>query len=112
MTDISIPESTLRDVVATQLAAKFSDPEIIQSFVSSILETRVDSFGRVSGRATDPTMVRYAIEGVVRQFVAETAKAWLEDQREELVLLIGEELKNSDVLRRLSEETISKIRVT
>lgn len=111
MADISIPESTLRELVASQLALRFSDPEIIQNFVGSIIETRVDSYGRITGRPTDPTMLQYAIEGVVRRFVEETAKAWLEDQHDALVALIGEELTKSDVLRRIAQETATKVTV-
>lgn len=109
MTDITIPESTLKDIVASQLAIRFSDPEIIQNFVGSILESRVDSYGRVSSRPTDPTMIRWAIEQVIRNFVEETAKAWIMDQHDTLISMIGEELTKADLIRKIAIETASKV---
>lgn len=111
MADITIPEGTLRDVVAAQLAVRFSDPEIIQGFVYSILETRVDSMGRVSGRQGDPTMCRWAIEKVVRTFVEDTAKAWLAERHDRLAELIGEELEKSELIQRIAQETAAKVTV-
>src|SRR5690349_967505 len=111
MTDIRIPESTLRDVVAAQLATKFTDPEIVQAFVTSLLETRVDSMGRMSVRTSDPTMVQWTIERVVRQFVEETAKAWLVEHRDELVSKVGNALKDADVVQRLAEESAANVRL-
>lgn len=112
MTDITIPESTLRDVVAAQLATRFSDPEIVQSFVNTILETRVDNYGRVANHPNNPTMIRWAIEQVVREFVQQTARGWLEEHHDEFVVAIGEELTTSNVLGRLAQEATAKMRLS
>lgn len=109
MTDIHIPESTLKDVIAAQLAAKFDDPEIIKSFVDSVLETRIDSYGRTSSNPKDPTMVRWAIERVIREFVIETAKTWVQDNHDSLVSEIGEELSKADLIKKIAQETANKV---
>ena len=108
---ITIPESTLKDVVSAQLAAKFSDPEIIRAFVASILDTHVDVYGRVSSRSTDPTLLRHTIEGVVRRFIEETAKAWFEDQRDELLREVGKALGDAGVIQRIAKETAQKVSI-
>lgn len=108
---ITIPESTLKDVVAAQLASKFSDPEIIQAFVASILDTHVDTYGRMSSRPTDPTLLRHTIEGVVRRFVEETAKSWLEENRDELLTEVGKALSDSNVIQRIAKETAENVSI-
>lgn len=109
---ITIPETSLKDIIASQLAVKFSDPEIIQAFVESILNTHMDNYGRWTNNSKDPTILRWAIEGVVRRFVEETTKVWIEERHDDLTKMIGDELTNSGLIQRLAQETAAKVKVS
>lgn len=107
--DITVSDSSLHDIVASQLAQRFSNPQAVQDLIISRLEARADEHGRLSGDKNNPTTLRWAMQEVVRTFVENTVATWLESHHDELVTLIGKELAKKEVVQQIAQKTAAKV---
>ena len=93
---ITIPETTLRELVSAQIIAKFDDPKLLANFVTTMLEAQVDDRGYASSRG-NVSMLQWSVRETVKDFVQELTREWLDEHRVELEQTVAAELSKSFV---------------